>query len=203
MYYKINFLIGFTRTSTVYMMMVVYIWTKNTDNIYYWMLLGILHTLIILTETTYAFIVPQNKIGDSIYFIFVLSKFISWIIFNGECIITHYASVNKDIKDIRDIRDVHEIMFFLSEEQMLMFISTVLIMVAINTIIIQRRSHILPNYILAIFLIIYTIYLLGIRNITYKPFYDYVMEKKEWMDILSYICILFSLGCIGYILNNL
>jgi len=167
------------------------------------MILSVIHLFLIICEISYVFVIEKNLLWDSWYVILILCKFMSWVMFRGECILTYYADEKKQSKDILDIRDVHQILSFLTDSQMHLFINIVLLLVLYNLIVIQLRSRILPTYLFIMFILMYAFYLLAIRHVYYQSLYDYLQKNEHAYHIFFYSSLLFTLGCIGYILYNL
>jgi hypothetical protein len=167
------------------------------------MILSVIHFILILGEISYVFVIEKNPLWDSWYMIFILCKFMSWIVFRGKCILTYYADEKNERRDIRDIRDIHQILFFLTDSQMRTFINIVLLMVLYNLIVIQLRSDILPVYLFVTFILTFSFYLLALRNVFSRSLYVFLQKNTSIYHALFYGCLLFLCGCIGYILYRL
>jgi len=132
--------------------------------------------------------------GDVLYYTITFVTILSWFIFNGNCILTIVDSNNKP--DKFDIYDVHQLLPFLSEFQMRIFVNFVICGTIVNLIFIHLRSHLLPTYVLVGFIAIYVIYLLYIRHFYNENIYNQLhidTTKENWLTFVSSVYIIYCL----------
>ena len=72
-------------------------------------LIGILHILLGLFTSFYAFIVPKNFLFDLLFILYIIFLLFSWLLFNNECVITYYYNQLNNIKKNPEKSDLDEI----------------------------------------------------------------------------------------------
>lgn len=167
------------------------------------MLFSMFHLLLMLYMIGYVFIFNQSIYGDILYYTICFVTILTWFMNNGSCILTT-SDMNKstekmDVVGVQrnmDIYDVHQLLPFLSDFQMKMFINIVILGTIINLILIHLRSHLLPTYVLVGFIVIYSVYLLYLRHFYNEDMYNILHLNKANEKLLTYVSFVYIIYCL-------
>ena len=122
------------------------------------LIIGILHILIGIIISFYAFIFPKNFLYDFLYILFIILLLFSWILFENQCVISYYYNKMNNIKNTEETSDIAQIIDpngFLGK---FLFVLTTITMI-ISFYITASRSNIASVPIIILFLTIRYIYL--------------------------------------------
>ena len=189
------------------------------------MLFSMFHLLLMLYMIGYVFIFNQSKniYGDILYYTICFVTILTWFMNNGSCILTtsnveygirsrakdmenptekmdvvstHILKNDVGVLRNMDIYDVHQLLPFLSEFQMKIFLNIVILGTIINLIIIHLRSHLLPPYVLIGFIVIYSVYLLYLRHFYNEDMYNILHLNKTNEILLTYVSFVYIIYCL-------
>ena len=189
------------------------------------MLFSMFHLLLMLYMIGYVFIFNQSKniYGDILYYTICFVTILTWFMNNGSCILTtsnveygirsrakdmenptekmdvvstHILKNDVGVLRNMDIYDVHQLLPFLSEFQMKIFLNIVILGTIINLIIIHLRSHLLPPYVLIGFIVIYSVYLLYLRHFYNEDMYNILHVNKTNEILLTSVSFVYIIYCL-------
>ena len=189
------------------------------------MLFSMFHLLLMLYMIGYVFIFNQSKniYGDILYYTICFVTILTWFMNNGSCILTtsnveygirsrakdmenptekmdvvstHILKNDVGVLRNMDIYDVHQLLPFLSDFQMKIFLNIVILGTIINLIIIHLRSHLLPPYVLIGFIVIYSVYLLYLRHFYNEDMYNILHVNKTNEILLTSVSFVYIIYCL-------
>ena len=109
---------------------------------------------------------------------------------------THILKNDVGVLRNMDIYDVHQLLPFLSDFQMKIFLNIVILGTIINLIIIHLRSHLLPPYVLIGFIVIYSVYLLYLRHFYNEDMYNILRLNKTNEILLTSVSFVYIIYCL-------
>jgi len=124
-------------------------------------IIGYIHLLLCIFKYTYGYIFPSILLIDSLYIILFAVIPLSWIFFNGECILSYFIKKYEDnnyklgdepsnYKDMSDLFPNNKIYSYYTNITTFIYIGSL--------IIVNNRTKIIPNYIFYIILILFLLY---------------------------------------------
>jgi len=128
--------------------------------------IAILHILLGLFTSFYAFIIPKKFLFDLLYILYIVFLLFSWILFNNECIITYYYNKLNKIKKKTDSSDLDEIYDGKSWFGKFCFtLSTITIIISIY--LAATRSNITSKFIVILLILIRYLYVFYNKAVGY------------------------------------
>jgi hypothetical protein len=164
--------------------------------------LNIIHLGLIILLLIYPYIISKNYLYDACYiFLFIFGK-LSWILCKDECYISYLFKKieNPDYilgNNSRELSDITKIY----KNKYLQCIMTVLVILfpiiyAINIIIVNLRSNIIPKLLMYLMILFYFIYLYYVHFI--KRIIIYNNRKNILINLFKFIYFIFLI----YIIYN-
>ena len=156
---------------------------------------GLLHAIVMIFLSLYAFIVPKYKTADFIYAITVITIVLSWLLFNNECFISYAIRKYQDPTYVMgsDAMNMNDLIDIFGPTMVNYVVNGIIAFMLISFYLVSFRSLLLSPNIMYIFVSCSALFLLSIRH-----FFEIGSLYAAWLPFdmvfrIIFVIFLFSL----------